>query len=77
MADEEVVWQYSPNFGAAVAAVILYGLVFLVLAYQTIFKYRAWFATTVLVGAAIEVVGYGFRCASVKNQTVLVSLQLP
>ncbi|KAK4119037.1 RTA1-domain-containing protein [Parathielavia appendiculata] len=63
------VWMYSPSFAVAVLATILYGLVFLAIFYLTFIKYRAWFFTCVVIGAAIEVAGYALRCYSVKNPT--------
>ncbi|KAK4097367.1 RTA1-domain-containing protein [Parathielavia hyrcaniae] len=70
MADEPTsIWMYNPSFAVAVLATVLYGLVFLFISYLTLIKYRAWFFTCVVVGAAIEVAGYALRCYSIKNPT--------
>ncbi|KAK3349348.1 RTA1 like protein-domain-containing protein [Lasiosphaeria hispida] len=61
--------MYTPSFALAVLASILYGLTFLWLFYLTIIKYRAWYFTCVVIGAAIEVAGYALRCVSIKNPT--------
>ncbi len=73
MADKsESVWMYHPSFPLAVIGAIVYGIVFLAITYLTIFKYRAWYFSVVVVGAAIEVVAYSTRVYSVKNQSELV-----
>jgi hypothetical protein len=68
--------MYSPSFALAVLASILYGLVFLSIFYLTFIKHRAWYFTCVVVGAAIEVAGYGLRCYSIKNPTTVVRIPL-
>ena len=73
MADEiETVWMYTPSFALAVFATVLYGLVFLYSFYLTVIKHRAWFFLCVLVGAAVEVIGYSLRCYSIKAPTAVV-----
>ena len=67
--DDAVVWMYTPSFALAVLASILYGIVFFCISYLTVIKYRAWYFTCVVVGAAVEVTGYAMRCYSVKNPT--------
>jgi ABC-type uncharacterized transport system permease subunit len=74
--EETVVWLFEPSFPLAVLASILYGLIFLALFYLTVIKYRAWYFTCVVVGAAIEVVGYAMRSYSAKFQTMLVRYKL-
>ncbi|KAK3316084.1 RTA1 like protein-domain-containing protein [Apodospora peruviana] len=63
------VWMYNPSFALAVLASILYGFSFLAIFYLTVIKYRSWYFTSVVAGAAIEVVGYGMRCYSVRRPT--------
>lgn len=73
MADDEFnVWMYNPSFALAVLATILYALVFLGITYLTVIKHRAWFFIVVVIGAAIEVVGYALRCYSIKNPSEIV-----
>lgn len=74
MAESDSIWMYPPSLALAILATVLYSVVFFTIFYQTIVKYRAWFFTTVVVGAAIEVVGYALRSYSAKQQTVLVCL---
>ena len=66
--------MYTPSFPLAIIASILYGVAFCAIAYQTFVRFRAWYFTTVVVGAAIEVAGYAIRCYSIKNPTEIVSL---
>ncbi|KAK5987911.1 Protein RTM1 [Cladobotryum mycophilum] len=71
MADDQVVWMYDPSFPLAIVGTIVYGIIFLAIFYLTIIRYRAWYFTVVVVGAAIEVAAYILRAYSTKNQTVL------
>ncbi|KAL2127526.1 hypothetical protein VTI74DRAFT_10583 [Chaetomium olivicolor] len=72
MADEaSSIWMYNPSFPLAVLATVLYGIVFIGIFYLTVIKYHAWFFTCVVIGAVIEVVGYGLRCYSIKNPTAI------
>lgn len=73
MADSDNVWLYEPNVPLAIIASIIYGILFLAIAYLTFIKFRAWWFTVVVIGAAIEVAGYVFRTYSAKNQTELVT----
>lgn len=67
-------WAYNPSFPLAIVGCIVYGLIFLAITYITCFKYRAWYFTPVVAGAAIEVVAYISRAYSVKNEKEIVSL---
>ncbi|KAM7204932.1 RTA1 like domain containing protein [Naviculisporaceae sp. PSN 640] len=67
--EETSVWQYNPSFALAVLASVLYGLIFLAIFYLTIIRYRSWYFTCVVVGAAVEVAGYALRCYSIKRPT--------
>jgi hypothetical protein len=73
MADQESIWMYDPSFPLAVIGAVVYGITFLVLAYLTLIKYRAWFFIVVVVGSAIEVAAYNLRVYSAKNQSEIVS----
>lgn len=76
MADEEIsVWMYNPSFPLAVLGAVIYGIVFLAITYLTLIKYRAWYFTVVVIGAAVEVVAYVTRTYSVKNQSEIASSQ--
>ncbi|OBS19600.1 hypothetical protein FPOA_11325 [Fusarium poae] len=69
MTDEQSIWMYDPSLPLAVIATVIYGIIFLVLAYQTLIKYRAWFFIVVVVGSAIEVAAYNLRIYSIQNQS--------
>jgi uncharacterized membrane protein len=73
MADDMDVWMYNPSFALAVIGTIVYGLIFIAITYLTFFRYRAWYFTVVVVGAAVEVAGYVLRAYSAKNRTILVN----
>ncbi|KAH7161354.1 RTA1 like protein-domain-containing protein [Dactylonectria macrodidyma] len=72
MADSDSVWMYNPSFALSVIGTVIYGIIFLIISYQTLIKYRAWFFLVVPIGAALEVVAYVLRTYSTKNQTALV-----
>ncbi|KAF4464614.1 RTM1 [Fusarium albosuccineum] len=69
MADQESIWMYSPSFALAVIGTIVYSLIFIVMSYLTLIKYRAWFFLVVVIGSAIEVGAYIIRTYSTKNQS--------
>ena len=71
--DNTVVWLYNPSFALAVFATVIYSISFVWIFYLTVIKYRAWFFVCVVIGSAIEVVGYAIRCYSAKKQTEVVS----
>ena len=73
MADQVSIWMYDPSFPLAVVGTVVYGIIFLILAYQTLVKYRAWFFIVVVVGSAVEVAAYNLRIHSVQNQSEIVS----
>jgi hypothetical protein len=73
MADQVSIWMYDPSFPLAVVGTVVYGIIFLILAYQTLIKYRAWFFIVVVVGSAVEVAAYSLRIHSVQNQSEIVS----
>ncbi|WZH42148.1 Rtm1-like protein [Fusarium acuminatum] len=76
MADQESIWMYDPSFPLAVIGTVVYGITFLVLAYLTLIKYRAWFFIVVVVGSAIEVAAYNLRVYSAKNQSEITPFVL-
>lgn len=76
MSAPESIWAYDPNLPLAAASTGLYGILFGIITYQTVFRYRAWFFLAVVVGAAIEVIGYTMRVYSAKNQREIVPLPL-
>ncbi|KAJ3497985.1 hypothetical protein NLG97_g1481 [Lecanicillium saksenae] len=69
--DDTSIWVYSPSFPLAVVGCVVYCLLFIATTYTSWIKHRAWFFSTVVVGAAVEVAGYVCRVYSAKNQTVL------
>lgn len=66
--------MYDPNFPLAIIGSVVYGLIFIIITYITCIKYRAWYFTPVVVGAAIEVGAYVSRAYAVKNQSEIVSV---
>jgi hypothetical protein len=68
------IWPYSPSFPLAVLATLLFGLSCIALSYLTLIKHRAWFFICVVIGAAVETVGYALRAASAKQQSQLVRI---
>lgn len=72
MALDQSIWSYSPSFALAIVVAILYLIPTLVLAWQTLFKYRSWFFLCVLIGSAIEVGGYACRAVSAKQPREIV-----
>ncbi|KAL6352876.1 hypothetical protein LRP88_13349 [Fusarium phalaenopsidis] len=54
MADKESIWMYNPSFALAIIGTIVYSIIFLVISYLTLIKYRAWFFIVVVIGSAIE-----------------------
>ncbi|KAM0562758.1 hypothetical protein ACHAPJ_001598 [Fusarium lateritium] len=76
MADQESIWMYNPSFPLAVIGAIVYGIIFLVLAFQTLIKYRAWYFIVVVIGSVIEVAAYAIRVYSTKNQSEITPFVL-
>jgi uncharacterized membrane protein len=72
--NNDTVWTYTPSFPFAVLATVLYGLAFIYITYRTVIRYKTWYFLCVVVGAAIEAVGYAVRCVSIKNQGDVVRL---
>ena len=71
--NDQVVWLYNPSFALAVLATVLYGISFLWIAWLTLIKYRSWYFSCVVFGAALEVAGYAVRAYSTQAQTEVVS----
>lgn len=61
--------MYNPSFALAIIGTIVYSIIFLVISYLTLIKYRAWFFIVVVIGSAIEVAAYVLRSYSAKNQS--------
>ena len=72
--EQTSVWMYNPSFPLAVIGAVVYGIVFFAITYMTLIKYRAWYFSVIVVGAAIEVAAYIARVYSVKNPSEIVSL---
>ena len=75
MSDDDIVWMYNPSLALAILGSVVYGLLFIAITYITFVRYRAWFFTVVVVGAAVEVAGYVLRAYSASHQTALVRLK--
>ncbi|KAH7261249.1 RTA1 like protein-domain-containing protein [Fusarium redolens] len=76
MGDQESIWMYDPSFPLAVVGAVVYGIIFLVIAYLTLIKYRAWYFIVVVIGSAIEVAAYNLRIHSVQNQSEITPFVL-
>ncbi|KAF5645546.1 RTM1 [Fusarium sp. NRRL 52700] len=76
MQDQESIWMYDPSFLLAVVGAVVYGIIFLAVAYLTLIKYRAWYFIVVVIGSAIEVAAYGLRIHSVQNQSQITPFVL-
>jgi uncharacterized membrane protein len=73
MAEEAIsVWMYEPSFPLAVIGCVVYGLILFAIGYFTLVKYRLWYFSVIVVGAAVEVVAYVTRAYSAKNQSEIV-----
>ncbi|EWG42071.1 hypothetical protein FVEG_15388 [Fusarium verticillioides 7600] len=76
MQDQESIWMYDPSFPLAVIGTVVYGIIFLDIAYLTLIKYRAWYFIVVVIGSAIEVAAYSLRIHSVQNQSEITPFVL-
>ncbi|KAF6523822.1 hypothetical protein HZS61_012321 [Fusarium oxysporum f. sp. conglutinans] len=76
MQDQESIWMYDPSFPLAVVGTVVYGIIFLAIAYLTLIKYRAWYFIVVVIGSAIEVAAYSLRIHSVQNQSEITPFVL-
>lgn len=77
MASDDSIWTYTPSFALSIVVAIFYLIPTLVLAWQTLFKYRSWFFLCVLIGSMIEVGGYACRAVSTKRVNEIVSTAYP
>lgn len=76
MMPEDSIWMYDPSFALAIVGCVVYSLLFIAITHLTFIRYRSWYFTVVVVGAAIEVAGYASRVYSTKNQSELVSIAI-
>ncbi|KAF5536142.1 krueppel like ous 1 [Fusarium mexicanum] len=76
MQDQDSIWMYDPSFPLAVVGTVVYGIIFLAIAYLTLIKYRAWYFIVVVIGSAIEVAAYNIRIHSVQNQSEITPFVL-
>ncbi|KAK3998306.1 RTA1 like protein-domain-containing protein [Cladorrhinum sp. PSN332] len=65
------VWPYDPLLAPSIAFTVIYALLFFWISYLTFIRYKTFYFTVMPLGAAAEIVGYGLRCYSTKNQTEL------
>lgn len=63
----DALYLYYPSFGAAVAAAVIFGLLFMTHFVQAT-MYKAGFAWVVLMGVSWETVAYAVRAFSTRNQ---------
>src|SRR5947209_7243625 len=55
--------SYRPSFALVILAAVLFGLAFFAHSYR-LYQYRTWYFLPVMLGIAMEVVGYAFRLLS-------------
>ncbi|KAI5467780.1 RTA1 like protein-domain-containing protein [Mariannaea sp. PMI_226] len=68
---DDSVWMYNASFALSLIGTIVYSIIFFIISYLTLIKYRAWYFLIVPIGAAVEVAAYILRTYSIKNDTVL------
>lgn len=66
-----IIYGYVPSLALAALAVALFTIATAAHAYQ-LFRYKTWYFTPIVVGCAMEVVGYIFRILSSKKDPYLV-----
>ncbi|KAH6716695.1 RTA1 like protein-domain-containing protein [Leptodontidium sp. MPI-SDFR-AT-0119] len=62
------IWLYNPSLALSIVFAVVYTVPLVWQSYLTIFKYRAYYFSVVIVGAAFEVGGYVSRAVSIKKQ---------
>ncbi|KAH9209770.1 RTA1 like protein-domain-containing protein [Leptodontidium sp. 2 PMI_412] len=62
------IWLYNPSLALSIVFTVVYTVPLVWQSYLTIFKYRAYYFSVVIVGAAFEVGGYVSRAVSIKKQ---------
>lgn len=55
--------SYRPSFALSILGAVLFGLAFFGHSYR-LYQYRTWYFSPVMLGTAMEVVGYAFRLQS-------------
>lgn len=70
--EPESIWLYNPNLALSIVFSIIYLFPTVIQAYQSIYKHRSCYFTTVLFGAILEVAGYAVRAASCTQQWSIV-----
>lgn len=63
----DALYLYYPSFGAAIAAAVIFGILFMAHFVQAT-MYKAGFAWVILMGVSWETVAYGVRAFSTHNQ---------
>ncbi|KAF7509816.1 hypothetical protein GJ744_007511 [Endocarpon pusillum] len=58
-----IIYGYRPSLALGILGAVLFGLAFFGHSYR-LFQYRTWYFTPVMLGTAMEVVGYAFRLLS-------------
>lgn len=66
------IWLYNPSLALSIVFAVVYTVPLVWQSYLTIFKYRAYYFSVVIVGAAFEVGGYMSRAVSIKKQESIV-----
>ncbi|KAH7080128.1 RTA1 like protein-domain-containing protein [Paraphoma chrysanthemicola] len=67
-----IIYGYTPSFALGVLGCVLFFIAGIAHGWQ-LFKWRAWWFSTMMVGIAFEIVGYVFRCFSARKNPYKVS----
>ena len=67
ISDPNSQWEYCPNYGAAISFCVFFGITAVAHILQAIIL-RKPFAAVIVMGAAWETAGYGFRIMSVRQE---------
>ncbi|KAH7314281.1 RTA1 like protein-domain-containing protein [Rhexocercosporidium sp. MPI-PUGE-AT-0058] len=62
------IWLFNPSLALAIVFAVIYAVPLVWQSYLTVFRYRAYYFSVVIVGAAFEVGGYVSRAVSIKRQ---------
>ncbi|PSN66737.1 RTA1-domain-containing protein [Corynespora cassiicola Philippines] len=66
MAQKEEYYKYTPSIAAAIITLIVFGILFGYHAFK-LFKTKTWFCIPFVVGAILEIIGYGARAYGNSN----------
>ncbi len=71
------IWLYNPSLALSIVFAVVYAVPLVLQTWQTLGKYKAYYFSVVIIGAAFEVGGYVSRAVSIKKQEDIVRPLLP